>query len=68
MKLTEAIQKGKSPLVISNTYNDRWMVSSGGRWQIYEHKRYGRRTITIIDTDDEELAVEKLIEDEEIDE
>ena len=40
----------------------RWLVWESGKWIVYERLLYAKKTTEIIATEDEELAVAKLIE------
>ena len=45
------------------TVGDRWLCwnSFGGGWTVFEHKSYERNTAVIIETTDEDKAVDELL-------
>ena len=62
MTILEALQ-GTTARV---SYGSRWLVySMAGEFTVYEARPYAKNSKVLIFTDDEELAVQKLIGDQE---
>ena len=61
MKIIELLKKDDNCLYINN--NERWLVFDGSynTFIVYEHKRYAKKTTIIIETDNEDEAVEALM-------
>lgn len=64
MKISEMLQRCQYSRI---TVGYRWMYASGeNMWKVVERKRNARKTITILETTSEDLAVQCLIEGEEL--
>ena len=60
MKIIEALQEKSNRLRISDGYH--WLVGNGdGGWIVYERKP-SKRTRVLIETSDEDAAIETLLE------
>ena len=59
MKIVEALKKRGTYLRVSNI--NRWLVFNDDIFIVYEHKRYAKKTTIIIETSDEDKAVEALM-------
>lgn len=45
------------------SYGDRWLYYCQGQWVVLERKPYKKGNKTLIETDNEELAIETLLKD-----
>lgn len=63
MNIIDALKEDEYALRI--TYNYRWMYydSADDCWCVYEHKPYAKETKLIINTQNEEMAVQFLLEE-----
>lgn len=61
MKIAEALRR--QGVRVSN--RNRWLVRDGTWWIVYGREKGQKETQTIIDTDDENLAVDYLLYREE---
>ena len=62
MKIAELLQNDEYDARVAIS-DDRWLVGTNGIWIVYERKRDQRKTKILVETNSEDLAVEKLIED-----
>jgi len=62
MKIAELLQNDEYDARVAIS-DDRWLIGTNGIWIVYERKRHQRKTRIIVETNSEDLAVEKLIED-----
>jgi hypothetical protein len=61
MKIAELLQSDEYNVRVSCA--DRWLVWHNDQWVIYERGIYEKKTKIIFETNSEDLAVEKFIED-----
>ena len=63
MKIVEALKSSFGQLYVGN--DDRWLVFNDfyDTFIVYGHKRYAKKTTVIIETSDEDKAVEALTEE-----
>lgn len=60
MDIIEALKNKDEGLRITNGF--RWLVCDyNGQWIVYERLPYKKKTTVVIETEDEELAVQKLL-------
>jgi hypothetical protein len=60
MDIIEALKNKDEGLRVSNGF--RWLVSDdNGQWIVYERMPYKKKTMKVIETEDEELAVKMLL-------
>ena len=60
MDIIEALKNKDEGLRITNGF--RWLIcDDNGQWVVYERMPYKKKTTVVIETEDEELAVQKLL-------
>lgn len=61
--IIEVLQDNDANLRISN--GNRWLVGDGnGGWIVYDRSRYARNSIIVIETTDESLAIQALLDED----
>jgi hypothetical protein len=61
MKIAEMLQEKIYNARVS--CEDKWLVWNDGLWIIYQRKMYEKKTKLIFETNSEDLAVARLLED-----